>query len=134
MNRRASLFAAALLVFGVSCGGDDPSEPTRAYTIGLEVDDSGDRYRYVAVDPVDIRVGDEVTFELVNTGALVHDLRVVGPDGSPIATAAPVVPGGRATVTARFEEAGFFRLDCLVDDHLTEHGMQTFIEVNGSAG
>lgn len=130
MSRRAWLLVAALLVFGVSCGGDGHSDPAREYTIGLEVDDGGQRYRYVATDPVDIRVGDEVTFELVNTGALVHDLRVVGPDGSPIATAAPVVPGGRASVTARFDEAGFFRLDCLVDDHLTEHEMQTFIEVN----
>lgn len=134
MSRPTSLLATALLVVAASCGGDDPSEPTRAYTIGLEVDDSGERYRYVAVDPVDIRVGDEVTFELVNTGALVHDLRVVAPDGSPIAAATPVAPGGRASVTARFDEAGFFRLDCLVDDHLIEHRMQTFIEVNESAG
>ncbi len=132
MSRPARLLVAALLVIGVSCGGDDAAEPARAYTLGLEVDDSGERYRYVAVDPVDIRVGDEVTFELHNTGALVHDLRIVDPDGSPIATAAPVAPGGRASVTARFEEAGFFRLDCLVDDHLTEHEMQTFIEVNES--
>jgi hypothetical protein len=32
-------------------------------------------------------------------------------------------------VTARFDEPGYFRLDCLVDDHLTVHEMHTFFEV-----
>ncbi len=134
MRRLVTAFVVALAVVGtVSCGGDG-SEPTRAYTLGLEVDDSGERYRYVATDAVDIRVGDEVTFLLDNTGSLVHDLRIVDPSGATIATAEPVLPGRQASVTARFEEAGFFRLNCLVDDHLIEHEMQTFVEVNESDG
>ena len=134
MRRLVTAVLVAVTALGaVSCGGDDP-EPTRAYTLGLEVDDSGERYRYVATDPVDIRVGDEVTFVLDNTGSLVHDLQIVDPAGATIATAEPVLPGGQASVTARFDEAGFFRLNCLVDDHLTAHEMQTFIEVNESDG
>ena len=37
--------------------------------------------------------------------------------------------GGTASVTVWFEEPGFYRINCLVDDHLTEHGMQAIVEV-----
>jgi len=133
---RRLAFVAAAVGLLVACGGGDGDGgggdgggAERTYSVGLEVDDSGDRYRYVATDTVDIRVGDEVTFELANTGALIHDLQVVDPEGNRVGYAAPVPPGGDATVTVRFEEAGFFRLNCLVDDHLTAHEMQTFFEV-----
>lgn len=117
-----------------SCAGDAGSEPARSYTLGLEVDDSEDRYRYVATDDVDIQVGDEVTFELLNTGTLIHDLQVVDPEGTMLAKVEPAAPGATAMVTVRFDEAGFYRLNCLVDDHLTEHEMQTFIEVTEPVG
>jgi len=129
-RRSANRWCAALLVvFAVSCGGDGEATPTRQYTLGLTADDSDDRYRYVATEAVDIRVGDEVTFEFDNTGLLVHDLVVVDPDGDTIATAPPVVPGQSTSLTVLFEQSGFFRLNCLVDDHLTAHEMQTFVEV-----
>lgn len=135
MTRVARLVAAALATWTMmSCGGDAAAEPARTYTLGLEIDDSGERYRYVATGEVDIRVGDEVTFELLNTGALVHDLRIIDPDGATIATVEPTVPGGAASVVARFDDAGVYRLNCLVDDHLTVHEMQTFIEVTESTG
>ncbi|NNE12395.1 MAG: hypothetical protein HKN41_09155 [Ilumatobacter sp.] len=121
-----------------ACGGDESDDPvaTRRYDIPLAVDDSGDEYRYVAsgADPIDIRVGDEVTFELDNTGALPHDLVVVDPGGDTIASTPAAAPGASTTLTVRFDEAGFFRLRCLVGDHLTVHGMQTFIEVTEPAG
>jgi plastocyanin len=118
----------------VSCGGDAGSEPTRSYSIGLEAEDHEERYRYVATDAVDVRVGDEVTFVFDNTGALPHDLQIVDPDGDTIATAPPIVPGDQVSVTARFDDPGFYRLNCLVDDHLTAHEMQTLIEVTESSG
>jgi len=121
--------AAALLLVVAACGSNSGAEAERSYAIGLEVEDDGERYRYVATDPVDIRVGDEVTFELDNTGTLIHDLQVVDPDGNRVGYAEPTAPGAVASVTVRFDGAGFFRLDCLVDDHLTEHEMQTFFEV-----
>jgi hypothetical protein len=131
MGRAWSAIPAILaaLVAAVACGGDADSAPERSYTLGLRVDDSADRYRDVAVGEVDIRAADEVTFELDNTGSLVHDLQIVDPDGTTIATAEPVVPGEQTTVTARFDEPDYFRLDCLVDDHLTVHEMHTFFEV-----
>ena len=119
----------ALTLLLVACGGDADAEPVRSYNLGIEVDDSEDRYRYIATDEVDIRVGDQVTFELANTGALIHDVQVVDPDGTMLAKTEPIAPGANTTVTVLFEEAGFFRLNCLVDDHLTAHEMQTFIEV-----
>lgn len=107
---------------------------TRSYTLGLRVDDSEDRYRYVADGAVDVQTGDEVTFELQNTGTLIHDLQIVDPEGAAIAVAPPVAPGAAASLTVHFVEAGFYRLNCLVDDHLTAHRMQTVIEVTDSAG
>jgi plastocyanin len=135
MSRLAPLAVAFATTIGaVSCASDAGSEPTRTYSLGLEADDSGERYRYVATDAVDIRVGDEVTFVFDNTGALPHDLQIVDPEGVTVATAPPVPPGGQASVTARFDEAGFFRLNCLVGDHLTVHEMQTIVEVTESTG
>jgi plastocyanin len=125
MRRTAALFLIVL----AACGGNAGSSPTRSYGIGLRVDDSADRYRYIATEAVDIRVGDEVTFELENTGTLIHDLQILDPEGTVIAKSEPIAAGGSLTLTARFDEAGFFRLNCLVDDHLTAHEMQTFVEV-----
>ncbi len=134
--RRISACAVAIAatIGAASCADDAGSEPTRSYSLGLEADDSGERYRYVATEAVDIRVGDEVTFVFDNTGALPHDLQIVDPEGDTIATAPPVVPGGQLSVTARFDDAGFYQLNCLVDDHLTVHDMQTLVEVTESDG
>lgn len=125
---------ALLVVVAAACGGDGGVEAERSYVIGLAVEDDSERYRYVATDPVDIRVGDEVTFELTNTGTLIHNLQVVDPDGNRVGYSEPVPAGADATVTVLFDESGFFRLNCLVDDHLTEHEMQTFFEVTDPSG
>lgn len=125
---------AAALILTTACGKDTGVEATRSYSLGLRVEESADRYRYVATDVVDIRVGDEVTFEFENTGALGHDLQVVGPDGRTLGAASPIAPAARAEVTVRFGEAGFHRLNCLVDDHLIAHRMQTLFEVTDPTG
>ncbi len=130
--RRA--LAALVVLTAAACGSNSGAAPERSYVIGLEVEDDSERYRYVATDEVDIRVGDEVTFELDNTGTLIHDLQVVDPDGNRVGYAEPAAPGANATVTVQFDEAGFFRLNCLVDNHLTEHEMQTFFEVADPPG
>ncbi len=128
------LTVAVALVLTSACGADADVEAVRSYSLGLRVDDSADRYRYVATDVVDIRVGDEVTFELENTGTLGHDLQVVDPEGTTLGTANPIAPGARAEVTVRFGEAGLHRLNCLVDDHLIAHEMQTLFEVTEPSG
>lgn len=131
VRRRAFPFVMALLV-ATACGGDEGAEPTRSYTLQLHMEDSADEYRYVADEAVDVRVGDEVTFEVRNDGVLPHDLQVQHPSGDAMATAPAVGPGGVLTLTVRFDEPGFYRLNCLVDDHLTRHGMQAVIEVTES--
>lgn len=125
------------MAFGVpatACGGDGPPEVTRTIELGLSVDDGGDRYRYVADGPVDIRAGDQVTFVLTNTGALVHDLHVVDESGTTIAEAAPIAPGAETQLTVHVVEPGLYRLNCLVDDHLTAHRMQSVVEVTEPSG
>lgn len=130
VGRRATLALAAIVLFA-ACGGDGAAsdEPTRAYTLRLRAEDQGDRYTYIAEDPLDLRAGDRVTFEMDNAGLLIHDLVVVGEDGAAIATGPAVGPGESLTLTVDFEEPGFYRLRCNVDDHLTVHDMQVFIEV-----
>lgn len=122
---------AALAVVVAACGGGDEGsdEPARSYSIALTVDDSGEEYDFVTTDSVDIRVGDEVTFELDNTGTLIHDLHVVDPDGRTIANTEPIPPSGTTVLTARFEQPGVYRLSCFVDDHFVGHQMFTFVEV-----
>lgn len=131
MARRSLALSIALLSGVAACGGNssDSSEPVRSYTLNLRADDSQPEYLYIAEDPIDLRVGDEVTFELDNTGSLIHDLQVVDPAGATIGVAAAAEPGATTSVTVLFDEPGFYRLNCLVDNHLTEHGMQAVVEV-----
>jgi uncharacterized cupredoxin-like copper-binding protein len=105
----------------------------RTYTVHLHTDDSAERYLFIADDPIDIHVGDEVTFEMRNTGTLAHDLQVMAPDGTAIAVAPAVAPGGSLDLTVRFDESGNYRLSCLVDDHLTTHEMFAVVQVTEPA-
>ena len=41
-----------------------------------------------------------------------------------------MAPGDVLTVTIDMDEPGIYQLNCLVDNHLTEHGMQALIQVN----
>lgn len=123
------LIAALAIVASACGGGDDVTEAARSYTLNLHTEDDEQEYEYIADDPIDVRVGDEVTFDVAITGTLIHDLQIVDPAGAAIATAPPAVPGDSTSVTVLFEEPGFYRLNCLVDNHLTEHGMQAVIEV-----
>jgi plastocyanin len=113
-----------------ACAANSGAEPTRSYTVRLRAEDSQQEYLFIAQDPVDdLRVGDEVTFDFDNTGALPHDVQVVDPDGDQIGVSEVAAASETVSVTVLFEEPGFYRLNCLVDDHLTEHGMQAIVEV-----
>ena len=126
--RRYVLAVVVALVLS-ACGSNSVSAPTRAYELRLRAEDSEPDYLYVAEDAVDLRVGDEVTFRMRNTGTLPHDLNVVDPSGASIATAAAVAPGGTLSLTVLFDEPGFYQLNCFVGDHLTLHSMQAIVEV-----
>jgi uncharacterized cupredoxin-like copper-binding protein len=134
MNPLRSLLAgvAAVALTVSACGSNASSEPLRSYTLHLRMDDNEPEYVYIAEDPVDLRVGDQVTFEVRNDGTLDHDLQIVDPNGDDIATAQAVAPGDTLALTVDFEDAGFYQLNCLVDNHLTEHGMQAIVEVTDS--
>lgn len=113
-----------------ACGGDSGPEATRSYSVELRIDDSGDTYRYVAKSDIpDFQVGDEVTFIVDNTGQFEHDLQVVAPDGDVAGVADSVPPGETLELTVFLGQVGIYRLNCLFDNHLTQHDMQTLIEV-----
>jgi uncharacterized cupredoxin-like copper-binding protein len=138
-HRLARLVAGcvAAVLPAAACGADagtSAAEPLRSYTVALSAIERGDTYSYVSEEQVDLRAGDEVTFEMDNAGLLVHDLVVIAPDGSAIAAADPVAAGQTATLVVQFEEPGRYRLRCNVDDHLTVHDMQVFVEVKNADG
>lgn len=124
---RSATFAVAALLALSACASN--SGPSRSYEVAIRAEDSSEEYAYVAEEALDIRVGDEVTFNMRNAGTLPHDLQVVDPEGNAIGVAPAVASGDSLSLTVLFEEPGFYRLNCLVDNHLTEHGMQEFIEV-----
>jgi uncharacterized cupredoxin-like copper-binding protein len=126
--------AAATAVAATACGADTGAEPTRESTLVLEAFENGDEYGYRAVGDVDLRAGDRVTIEMRNGGALIHDLVVIHPDGSTAATAPSIAAGATTTLTFDAVDAGVYRLNCNVDDHLTQHGMQEFVEVRNADG
>lgn len=130
-RRLASVLLVTVTAALTGCGsnGDGP-EVTRSYDVVLEVDDGQDRYSYVPIgDLPDFTVGDEVTFVMNNTGDLVHDLQILAPDGDVAGVAPAVNPGDSLELTVFLGQTGFYRLQCLVDDHLTLHSMQNLIEV-----
>lgn len=129
LTRRIGLVLALAIGAVTGCGSNGDPTPVRSYTLHIRTDDASDKYGYIAEDPIDLRVGDEVTFEMSNTGALIHDLQIVGPDGLAVAAAPPVASGGALSLTVYFDEVGYYQLNCLVDDHLTKHSMQALVEV-----
>lgn len=129
LTRRIGLLLALAIGAVTGCGSNGDATPVRSYTLHIRTDDASDKYAYIAEDPFDLRVGDEVTFEMSNTGTLIHDLQIVGPDGIAVATAPPVASGAALSLTVLFDEAGYYQLNCLVDDHLTKHSMQALVEV-----
>lgn len=132
-HRLLTALIAALTTI-TACGADGDAAPTREYTLHLRADEQGEDYVFVAEDPLDLRVGDRVTFEMRNDGQLLHDLQVQHPDGSVIGTGPAIATGDTLSVVVDFEEPGFYRLNCLVDDHLTLHGMQAVVEVTDPTG
>ncbi len=129
MGRFALAVAAGSLTL-LACGSNGDG-PTRTLTVELRMDDHEDEYHYVPVGTVpEFFVGDQVTFQAENDGTLDHDLQIVGPDGIAIDEADAVAPGDALTVTVDLDEPGIYQLNCLVDNHLTEHNMQALIQVN----
>ena len=134
MRRAATTLLTASVVMAISTGcGDDTgagsSDPARQYSVDLRAEERGDEYAFVAEQALDLQVGDRVSFEVRNAGALAHDMQVLAPDGTVIATGAAVGPGQTLELTVDFAQPGYYRLNCNVDDHLTRHDMQAIVEV-----
>jgi plastocyanin len=124
--------AAAALV-GAGCGGED-EQPGRTVTVpaGQTIRVVGDEYRF---DPETVVVEGaagggrpaEVRLELVNEGALAHNLRVF--DGDRELGGTPTFQGGGKTRDGAVRlEPGTYELICTVGNH-EELGMTGRLEV-----
>lgn len=136
---RATAVATALAatfatVLATSCGSDAGAEPLRESSLVLDAYEDGNDYKYRAIGTVDVRAGDRVTIEVRNTGSLIHDLAVIHPDGSTVAAMDPIAAGATGTLVVDLEDPGYYRLNCNVDNHLTQHGMQAVIDVTNPDG
>ena len=101
------------------------------FTVELRMEDDSVNKEISRIDfQMHFLVGDQVTFQAENDGTLDHDLQIVGPDGIAIDEADAVAPGDALAVTVDLDEPGIYQLNCLVDNHLTEHNMQALIQVN----
>lgn len=129
---RSDWLLPLVLLASYGCGGTG-SAATREYTLHLRALDSNetstDKYEFVAEEPIDIQVGDRVTFEMLNAGQLAHNFRVTDARSSTLGFADIVAPGKSLQVVVTFEQPGLYRLACDFDDHLTKHDMQAIIEV-----
>ncbi len=125
---RSLWFVPVLLLVSFGCGGD-ASTPAREYTLHLRAEENGEKYDFVAEDPIDIKIGDRVTFDMRNAGQLGHNFRVTDARSSTVGFADVVAPGASLQVVVTFEEPGMYRLACDFDDHLTKYDMQAIIEV-----
>jgi uncharacterized cupredoxin-like copper-binding protein len=137
--RRRALAAAALVAVAVGVAADrlaDGAGAARGEVLGpgpatvlVEIEHS----RF-STDRIDVAVGTDVRFVLVNDDPILHELIVGPPDvharhangtearHPPRPGEVTVEPGGIASTTYRFDEAGSFEFACHLPRHL-EYGM-----------
>lgn len=119
--------AAALLAGG--CGAEPSSGgPARTVASGTTLEVIGDEYSF---DPGELVVeGTEpLTIELVNAGALAHNLRVIDGEGEDLG-GTPTFQGGQTRSGTVELEAGDYTMVCTVGDHaaLGMEGRFTVVE------
>lgn len=116
--KRASLLAALTLVTlgtAAACGGGRPAQPAGSIKVDMT------EFKF---DPAAISAGSgKVTFYLVNSGSVSHDLVVFGPDGKRIAGSELVQPGNASVLTIDNLSAGSYRFVCDQPGH-EESGMK----------
>lgn len=124
------LCLAALPLVFVACGGDDDEETTAATETsttasggGETIDISETEY---ALDPSEASAAaGEVTFAIVNDGAIPHNLEIEG-DG--VEEVSETVEGGASTDLTVDLAAGTYRMYCNIADH-AEQGMEGEVTV-----
>lgn len=116
--KRASLLAVLTLVAlgaAAACGGGGAAQPAGSIKVNMT------EFKF---DPAAISAGSgKVTFYLVNSGSVSHDLVVIGPDGKRVAGSELVQPGNTSVLTVDNLTAGSYRIICDQPGH-EESGMK----------
>lgn len=116
MRRTIVLGAVAVLAFSAAaaCGGGG-GQPAGSIKVNLT------EFKF---DPSAISApAGKVTFYLVNSGSVAHDLVVIGPDGKKVAGSELVQAGNTSVLTVDNLTAGSYRIICDQPGH-EESGMK----------
>lgn len=79
-------------------------------TIGVDAHE----YAFTFAQPVAVKQGEAIAFELANKGQEHHEFEVLGPDGKAIGEIAAVAPGKAGDATLQFAQTGAYTYQCLV--------------------
>ena len=127
MIRRCTVWILVALVVVVAlsaCGGSPtPTPPPAIKTFAVEATDFA-----FAPNSFTAKVGDEVTFNVTNKGALEHNFVVFDPSGNEIGRITIAV-GATATVKVKPAAAGAYAIDCDIPGH-KESGMLATLTVS----
>jgi len=106
MRRTILLAANVVLAFGAAaaCGGGGAGQPAGSIKVNMT------EFKF---DPSSISApAGKVTFYLVNSGSVAHDLVVIGPDGKKVAGSELVQAGNTSVLTVDNLTAGSYRIIC----------------------
>ncbi|HKF19184.1 MAG TPA: cupredoxin domain-containing protein [Candidatus Dormibacteraeota bacterium] len=122
MRRTTLLAAIILLVFGAAaaCGGGGGGQPAGSIKVNMT------EFKF-APSAISAPAG-KVTFYLVNSGSVAHDLVVIGPDGKKVAGSELVQAGNTSVLTVDNLTAGGYRIICDQPGH-EDSGMKGTLTV-----
>ena len=105
---RRTILVAAIIVLAFSaaaaCGGGGGGQPAGSIKVNMT------EFKF---DPSSISApAGKVTFYLVNSGSVAHDLVVIGPDGKKVAGSELVQAGNTSVLTVDNLTAGSYRIIC----------------------
>ena len=121
---RRTILLAAIIVLALSaaaaCGGGGGGQPAGSIKVNMT------EFKF---DPSAINASaGKVTFYLVNSGSVAHDLVVIGPDGKKVAGSELVQAGNTSVLTVDNLTAGSYRIICDQPGH-EESGMKGTLSV-----
>ena len=111
-----AIVAACVVMTLAACGSSDPEGADRpARTISIRASE----FRFEGDGGISITAGESITFDVRNTGELIHELQVLDADGQRLGQTGEIPPGAKREVTVRFESPGVYQVICDIDDHLS---------------
>ena len=148
-------FAAAALVLPAlaqpahqhhhSFAAGEPGDPLQPYrTVAMNMTEDANGTMGFSTEKLDVKLGEQIRFELKNTGTEPHEFMLDSPEHNQIHKAAmkrspemehddpngkTLDPGKSATILWRFSKPGTFEFACLIPSHY-ELGMRGVLTVS----